>query len=157
METVDRITAFSTELRDVFEINVIAAGQTIDIAGAKATFFEMAHPAETCGVRLETGNEILAYSADTGPAADLLGLARDADLFICEATFQDQDQPWWEGHMSAALAGRAAQEAGAKHLTLSHLPEGRDLATSRVEATGAAGTTPVELASLGEKLGVGTI
>jgi ribonuclease BN (tRNA processing enzyme) len=154
METVDRITAFSTELRDVFDINVIAAGQTVDIGGTKASFYEMAHPAETCGIRLEAGNEILAYSADTGPAADLLGLARDADLFICEATFQDQDQPWWEGHMSAALAGRAAAEAGAKRLMLSHLPEGRDLDVSRDEAARETGGIPVELACDGLRTGV---
>ena len=156
METVDRITGFSTELRDVFDINVIAAGQTIEIAGTKASFYEMAHPAETCGIRLQSGNEVLAYSADTGPAADLLGLARDADLFICEATFQDRDEPWWEGHMSATQAGRAAKEAGAKRLMLSHLPEGRDLTVSEEEAKRSSDGIPVELACEGLMTGVST-
>ncbi|HET7482209.1 MAG TPA: MBL fold metallo-hydrolase [Actinomycetota bacterium] len=155
-ETVDRITTFSPELREVFEINLIAAGDTVDIGGTKTTFFEMAHPAETCGVRIESGSEVLSYTADTGPAADLHGLARDADLFISEATFQDRDQPWWEGHMSATLAGRAARESGVRRLMLSHLPEGRDLETSLSEARLAAGDIEVVLAEAGTTTQVGS-
>jgi ribonuclease BN (tRNA processing enzyme) len=155
-ETIDRITGFSPELPGVFDINVIAAGQTVDIGGTKTSLFEMAHPAETCGIRFESGNEVLAYTADTGPSADLLGLAKDADLFISEATFQDQDQPWWEGHLSATQAGEAAKEVNAKRLMLSHLPQDRDLKASQAEASRGAGGVPVELAKVGVRMGVAT-
>ncbi len=145
-ETIERITFFSPELPDAFEVKQIEAGGVLDIAGAKVSFFEMAHPAETCGVRIECDGSVLAYTADTGPGADLAGLARNADLFICEATFQDSDQPFWEGHLSAGQAGTAAKEAEAKNLVLTHLPAGRDLDLSLAEARRTAGSTTVELA-----------
>lgn len=144
-ETIQKITAFSPELPDAFDLKQIEAGGIIDIAGAKFSFFEMAHPVETCGVRIEHDGSVLAYSADTGPAADLAGLARGADLFICEATFQDAD-PLWEGHLSAGQAGTAAKEAEAKRLLLTHLPAGRDLEVSLSEARATAGSVTVELA-----------
>lgn len=145
-ETIQRLTGFSPELPDAFEVMQIEAGGIIDIAGAKVSFFEMAHPAETCGVRMENDGFVMAYSADTGPAADIAGLARNADLFICEATFQDSDQPLWEGHLSASQAGAAAREADAKHLVLTHLPTGRDLDLSITEARKSAGSITIELA-----------
>ena len=145
-ETIQRVTAFSPEISDAFDVKQIEAGGIVDIAGAKVSLFEMAHPVETCGIRIEHDGSVLAYTADTGPAADLAGLARNADVFICEATFQESDQPYWEGHLSAGQAGTAAREAEAKHLVLTHLPTGRDLELSVSEARANAGPITVELA-----------
>jgi hypothetical protein len=39
------------------------------------------------GLRLTAGGKTLAYTGDTGPSPDLLDLAREADLFLAEATF----------------------------------------------------------------------
>ena len=153
-ETIERVTAFSTELGDTFDINRIEAGGSIDIGGAKASFVGMKHPPETCGVRLELGDGVLSYSADTGPASDFATLCGEADVLICEATFQDSDQPWWEGHMSATQAGRVAAQVGVARLVLTHLPSGRDLDLSLKEATREAGSASVELAEPGQKIEV---
>ena len=32
---------------------------------------------------------MLAYTGDTGPCDEAIDLARDADLFLCEATYQN--------------------------------------------------------------------
>jgi ribonuclease BN (tRNA processing enzyme) len=64
---------------------------------------------------------------------------------VCEATFQDADDPW-TGHLSAAQAGTLAAKADAARLVLTHLPPGRDHARTLEEAQQAAGSIPVELA-----------
>lgn len=153
-ETVERITAFSTELADTFDIGVIESGQSITIGGARATFTDMKHSAQTCGVRFELDGAVCAYSADTGPASDFAGLSKDADVLICEATFQDSDRPWWEGHLSATQAGRAANDIGASRLVLTHLPPGRDPETSLAEAKRESGPAGVELAEPGKRIEV---
>ena len=153
-ETVDRITGFSTELSETFDITTIDPEDVIDIGGAKASFVAMAHPPQTCGIRIEADGAVLAYTADTGPAADLATLCGGADVMICEATFQDSDEPWWEGHMSAAQAGRAASDTGVGKLLLTHLPDGRDLGLSMTEARLEAGSVTVELAEPGRTVEV---
>lgn len=153
-ETLDRITAFSSELGDTFDLVAIEGGGVIDVGGAKASFVEMKHSAETCGVRWEEGGSVIAYTADAGPDSDFDTLGRNADVVICEATFQDSDQPWWEGHMSATQAGRMINEVGASRLVLTHLPPARDHQVSIDEAKSGAGAAAVELAELGRKIEV---
>jgi ribonuclease BN (tRNA processing enzyme) len=43
---------------------------------------------QTYGFRVSDGQRTLAYSGDSGPSDRLAELARDADLFICEATLE---------------------------------------------------------------------
>lgn len=152
-ETIARATAFSTELGQTFDIVAIEGGGVIDIGGAKASFVEMKHSVQTCGVRLESGGSVLAYTADTGPDSDFQALARDADVVFCEATYQDSDQPWWEGHMSATQAGRMIGEVGGSRLVLTHLPPTRDHQLSLEEARRECGAV-VELAVPGRTIEV---
>lgn len=85
---------------------------------------ETQHYVPTWGFRMTDGDGTLAYSADSGPCDALLELARDADLFLCEAALQspeDDPQPERRGHLTAAEAGGAARDAGARRLVLTHL------------------------------------
>ncbi len=66
----------------------------------------------------ETGRTV-AYSCDTSPLDNLAELARDASIFIHEATTLDTVSP---GHSSAIQAGAEARRAGARRLVLVHLP-----------------------------------
>ena len=152
-ETIERISGFSTELDETFDITRIEAGGVIDIGGAKASFVDMKHSAQTCGVRFEYGGAVLAYTADTGPSSDFNALGRDADVLICEATYQASDE-WWEGHLSATQAGQVAAEIGPGRLVLTHLPPDRDHQISVQEAKSTAGAVPVELAEPGRKIEV---
>jgi ribonuclease BN (tRNA processing enzyme) len=60
----------------------------------------------------------VAYSGDTDFCENAVGLARDADLLICEAAFPDAMKV--KGHLTPSLAGRIAMEAGVKRLLLTH-------------------------------------
>ena len=154
-ETLERLTAFSKELDQAFHLTSVSPGDKISIGAAEVSFFPMAHPPDTVGVRVESSGAVLAYSSDTGPAGDLEGLARDADVFLCEATLQDSDEPW-EGHMRASQAGEAAARAGVAKIVLTHLPPGRDAGLSLAEAHRTSGGAEVQLAADGLNLEVKT-
>jgi ribonuclease BN (tRNA processing enzyme) len=62
---------------------------------------------------------VLAYSGDTGPTPALVELARDADIFLCEATLnKPEGEP--HGHLTAEEAREIAAAAGARRLLLTH-------------------------------------
>jgi ribonuclease Z len=65
----------------------------------------------------------LVYATDTRPAPAVRDLARGADLFICEATFgNDEDQPRAveTKHMTFAETAQLARDAGVRRLVLTH-------------------------------------
>jgi ribonuclease BN (tRNA processing enzyme) len=144
-ETIDACCGFVPELAESFDLHEVKAGESIDFAGARLSFFGMAHPPETLGVRIEHEGAVLAYSSDTGPEADFEGLAGDADLFICEATYQADDAEWM-GHLHAGVAARIAEQCRVKRLVLTHLQGKRDLGIGLVEADKASNGVKIELA-----------
>ena len=152
-EALSALSAFAVDIGEAFELRPVKAGDRVSFADAEITFFEMKHVPGTVGVRIEHGGCVLAYSADTGPDGDLAGLAADADVFICEATYQREGGDW-EGHLSAAEAARIAMDAGVKRLILTHLPPGRDHGRSLDEAQAASEGLQVELAYDGLRLEV---
>ena len=154
-ETLERITAFSKELDESFQLNSISPGDSVEVAGARFSYHSMAHPPDTLGVRISKDGGVLGYSSDTGPDGDVGGVAAEADVFLCEATLQDSDETW-EGHMSASQAGAAGEAAGAKRLVLTHLPPGRDAGLSLTEAYKTSGDCEVQIATDGLKIKVGS-
>ncbi|HVF53490.1 MAG TPA: MBL fold metallo-hydrolase [Actinomycetota bacterium] len=144
-DTLHRIAAFSYDFDNSFDLREVKPDEKHDIGGASFEFFGMAHICPTVGVRITDSGKVFAYSADSGPAADFDTLARDADVFVCEATYQDADE-LWEGHMSGTQAGQAAASAGAQRLLLTHLTPGYDDEVTLAQARNAAGGVDVELA-----------
>lgn len=145
-ETVDRLVAFSPEIKEAFDIQPVAAGDSVKVDNTAVSFFEMAHPAQTLGARIENDDDVLAYSADTGPTGNLAELAAGADLFLCEATFQEADDEW-DGHMTAGQAGKVAATAGVGRLVLTHLPDNHDLSVSVLQAQESSDGIEVTLAA----------
>jgi ribonuclease BN (tRNA processing enzyme) len=95
---------------------------------------QMAHPIECYGLRITAGGRTLAYSADTGPCEALLETARDADLFLCEASFvETMDNPR-DVHLTGLQAGQAATDAAVSSLLLTHLVAWHDEAQVLAEA-----------------------
>jgi ribonuclease BN (tRNA processing enzyme) len=78
----------------------------------------------TYGFRVANQRSTLAYSGDSGPTDRLAELARDVDLFVCEATLLrgDLDGPP-RGHLSADEAVAAFEASGARRLLLTHRPD----------------------------------
>jgi ribonuclease BN (tRNA processing enzyme) len=154
-ETLDRLCAFGGELEQSFELRSVAPGDEIRLERATLSFFPMAHPPVTLGVRIEHEGGVLAYSADTGPTASFELLARRADVFVCEATLQDADDPW-EGHMRASQSGRVASELEVPTLVLTHLPPHKDALVSLEQARASADGVQVVLAHDGMTIEVGS-
>ena len=86
-------------------------------------------------MRVGSDGGSLAYSGDTGPTPALARLAGHVDLLLCESTLDHPDDGA-HGHLCAAEAGRAAADARAGALVLTHhscaVPE--VLATRREQA-----------------------
>jgi len=72
--------------------------------------------------RLETPEGIMAYSGDTGDCAGVREIARDADLFICEASARvgDFTSPKSYGHLNPYTVGDIAKNANVKKVVLFH-------------------------------------
>lgn len=77
------------------------------------------HRPESVAFRLTAGAVSVVYSGDTDTSDNLIRLAKNADLMICESALPDG----WkvEGHLTPSLAGAMAQKAGVKALILTHL------------------------------------
>ena len=77
--------------------------------------------------RLANGTT-LAYSGDSGPSDALVELARDADLFLCEATLlAASPEGGTRGHLAADEASEVFEASGAKRLALDPPPGERPL------------------------------
>jgi ribonuclease BN (tRNA processing enzyme) len=111
-------------LERAFDVSEYASRTQFTAAGLGVTAVPVEHyDIEAYGFRVE-GGRVLAYSGDTGPSDTLVELARDADLFVCEATLERADLDGPErGHLAADEAVAAAELAGAKRLLLTHRPQ----------------------------------
>ena len=83
--------------------------------------FPVAHPVEAYAIRVEAAGRCLAYSGDTGPCVGLVDAAHDADLLLCEASWQDADALPANLHLTARQAALHADKAGVDRLLLTHL------------------------------------
>lgn len=107
-------------LEDVYTFYGLEPG-TFPIGPFRVTVDHVNHPVETYGVRVEHGDSVLAYSADTAPCDPLLRLAQGADVFLCEASYLDGAPNPPGLHMTGREAGEAAAKAGVGRLLLTHL------------------------------------
>lgn len=93
------------------------------------------HPPESYGLRLTSASgRVLAYSGDTAYCEALIELAAGADVFLCEASWTDEEGRPPGIHMSGAEAGRTARLAGVGRLVLTHIPPWTDSEAVRAEA-----------------------
>ena len=108
--------------------------------------FLVDHPVETYAVRItDATGSVIAYSADTDECANLVEAARGADLFLCEAAFQEGRDSARGVHLTGKRAGRVATDADVRSLVLTHIPVWTDCTIVRGEAAGEY-RGPIELA-----------
>lgn len=97
------------------------------------TSVELPHYVTNTGIRLHAAHKTVAYTGDTGPSERLAELGRKADLYIMDATLQDQpDGP--RNVLSAEEAGYWAAQAQARRLLLTHFWPGNDRGVSLRQA-----------------------
>ena len=110
---------------DSFEFFPWVAGHRLRTGGFTVTPRPAVHPIEAYCLRVEEDStgKILAYSGDTDYTSECVDTARDADIFLCEATWgASSDGKVPHMHVSGREAAIMAREAGAKHLLLVHMP-----------------------------------
>lgn len=113
----------------------------VDVDGLTVQAFEVDHRpvVPALGYRLEYQGRTLAFSGDTKPCDSLVRGARGADLFVCEALNVPMFTAQIEGirranpntaailddaiayHSATEDVAKMAQQAGVRHLVLSHL------------------------------------
>ena len=119
-----------------FTLREYADDEPFEAAGLHVVPVRLPHyTLRTYGLRVSNGSRSLAYSGDSGPSEQLGELARDVDLFVCEATLErgelDGDP---RGHLSADEAVAAFEASGARRLLLTHRPHELALADGLEQA-----------------------
>lgn len=126
-----------------FDVNIIFDGARYVIEDQVFSFTRVTHAVPAYGMRVhEAGSEdrVYAYSADTGKDEAVYRVAKDAEVFMCEASWQDASpRNSAVGHLSAREAGEIAKASGVNRLILTHLFPEHDPAVSEREASEAFG------------------
>ncbi len=100
-----------------------ATGEPVRLGGLTVLPRLVTHPVESFGLRItDPEGATLVYSGDTGACEALVELARDADIFLCEASWTHSPDRPPHLHLSGTEAGQAAQRAGVGELLLTHIP-----------------------------------
>ena len=140
------VSAFNTSLTffsDFFKIKEYDPKTTLKAGDLSVKFATVKHYIDSHAMAI-SGSKKMAFSADSGFCEELAEMARDADLFLSEATRCDPADADW-GHMAAVEVGELAKKARAKRLMLTHFWPDCDYAKSMKQAEAAFGK-PVEIA-----------
>lgn len=80
-------------------------------------------PGRCFGMRVADAHATVAYSGESAACDALDEIARDADLFLCDAMgpSRQMQTPHRTRHLTADEAGEIAARMGAKHLVLTHV------------------------------------
>ena len=137
-----------TDLTDLFAFRPLSDGGRAELAGTTVRAAAVDHPCEAYALRVEHGGRSLVYSGDSGPSANLVEVARGADVLLCEASWPHVTARWEEPppgvHLSGRQAGEHAEAAGVGRLLLTHVPPWFDGEELLAEATQAF-SGPAEL------------
>ncbi|WP_069811138.1 MBL fold metallo-hydrolase [Streptomyces sp. TP-A0874] len=140
-------TPSEKSMSEVFDFRVLQPG-TLEVGPFTLRVDQVNHPVEAYGVRVEHGGRALTYSGDTGECAALDGLAKGADLFLCEASFTDGKEDVPGLHLNGRQAGEQARRSEVGRLVLTHIPPWTDPSVNLRDAE-AAFAGPTELARPG--------
>ncbi|WP_344953055.1 MBL fold metallo-hydrolase [Sphaerisporangium flaviroseum] len=109
-------------LRGAYRVHEFTAGGRFEIGPFQVDTWLLPHWVPNAGLRLSADGQVLAYTGDTGPSPDLTALARDADVFLAEATYAEHVPEDSARYLSSARqAGENAAKADVGKLLLTHL------------------------------------
>lgn len=111
-----------------FDFQSVKPGHTVQVGPMFVEFFEAYHTVEALSIRITGPSEedptkqvVLTFTGDTDYASTVVDAARDADLLLSEAAFEEERDTVEGIHLTGKRAGELAHEAGAKRLLLTHL------------------------------------
>jgi ribonuclease BN (tRNA processing enzyme) len=127
---------FGDALERAFDVREYHDGEPFVSAGLEVTPVRVPHYSlESYAFRVTNGRSTLAYSGDSAPSDRLVAAARDADLFLCEATLdQAAADGDLRGHLTLDEAVEAADAAGVGGLVVTHRPRELDVPDGLVRA-----------------------
>ncbi len=142
-------------LEGAITLHEFEAGDELAIGPFSIRTALLPHPRPNAGFRIAAGGASLAYTGDSGPADQLVDLARGVDLLLAEATFAHEVPEGIRGNLSSGRdAGQLAAAAGVRQLVLTHLQPGTDAAATE-RAARESYDGPLEVARPGLVLEVG--
>ncbi len=131
MLSADSALAFD----EVFDFRPVTGGDSVQVGVIEVEFFDALHPPPSVSMWFSFESRVLAYSGDSAGGDELVACARNADLLLCEATWQGDASDYPDGiHLVARDAGAVATRAGARRLVLTHVAGGLDRSVSRAQA-----------------------
>lgn len=131
------------DLRSAFDFIDLTPGSRHTIGPLTVESHLVEHPVETYALRIEHADGgVMTYSGDSDACDGLVNAARGADLFVCEAAFEEGRDTVRGIHLTGKRAGATASAAGAKRLMLTHIPAWTSTDTVRTEATESFGRVP---------------
>lgn len=110
------------DFSDIFDLNTWTDGEPVTLGSLTVVPMAVCHPTESYGLRITDGSHTLVYSGDTGRCDAVVELARDADVFLCEASWTHSEDRPRNLHLSGTDAGWIAARAGVRELLLTHIP-----------------------------------
>jgi ribonuclease BN (tRNA processing enzyme) len=127
--------------RFAWQVQEIAVGVATDVLGHSVTSTEVVHQSgsPSTALRIADGERTFAYSGDTEWTDALTGVARDADLFICECYAYAGSK--MTGHMSWEILKPRLGDLRAKRIMLTHM---NDTMLAQVGEARAAGVLVAE-------------
>ena len=122
----------------------------MEVGPLRISFHPVPHFIDAYGMSVESanGDGRFVYGGDSGPAAELVELARGADLLLVEATLPQPEADGDRGHQTPEEAGEQARDAGVKKVVITHISDELDQEDARRRASEAFGA-PVEVAREG--------
>ena len=102
--------------------------QSVELNELELRFYKMQHNVLTYGIKVQSVQGSLFYTADTCLDEGLIESSRGGDLLLAETTFRshEKQQALAAGHMTTADAAYWAQQAGVKKLLATHFWPGFD-------------------------------
>ena len=110
----------SEMLHDIYNFSRLD-GKPAEIGPFQLDFIRTNHPIECYAMRVRADGRTFVYSADTGDCPGLVDLAKDSDLFLCEAAWGTRQDAPPDLHLSGREAGQHARRAETQHLLVTHL------------------------------------
>lgn len=106
-------------LHEIFNFTTPSARE---VGPFRMSYAAMCHPTPTNAVRIEYNGKSLVYSGDTGECAELVELAKGADVLLCEASVGPDEELVPDLHLTGRQAGEHAEKAGVDQLIVTHVP-----------------------------------
>lgn len=107
------------------EVLELTAGRH-EVTGLTVETCLTGHTSNSLAFRVELPNGIFVYSGDAVDGNAMTQIARRADIFVCECSFENGTPT--DDHLTPEGAAMIAQMAGVGHLVLTHVYPHTDLA-----------------------------